>query len=166
MQRIISTDFTAQSEFLGDFNRWCLKKQKQNQLYVVDGKYIGTKMEDDTPILIEHLMSNNYLHLGKEAYGIYIPSNELLQRRKYEWFARLSAKQALTSNTILGNYLLLAGAEQFTNDKLFLYNGEPTINEQIEKKYVGFWDMPSGAPVWGLKPIDVGNNVRRVAYPS
>lgn len=178
IQRTISTDYTAQSVFLGDFNRWCNKKIQQNKIQLLDGKYLGTKMEDDTPILIDHLMANNYLHLGKDAFGIYVPANEIINRNKYEWFARLSAKQAMQSNTILGNYLLLAGAEGMQNingnfldkdgekEKLVLLNTEPVINKQVENQFVGFWNMPLGAPVWGLKPMNVGNNVMRMEYPS
>jgi len=39
-------------------------------------------------------------------YGVYVPSCEILKRSKFEWFARLSVKQVLESDTIVGKLLL------------------------------------------------------------
>ena len=40
IQRTISTDYTAQSEILGDFNRWCNFRVKKQQMNMIDGKLI------------------------------------------------------------------------------------------------------------------------------
>ena len=157
IQRISSNDFTAQSEFLGDFNRWCEARVKRGQINIVSGIYNGVKTLDDKPVLIEDLMSQQYLQLYPETYGIYIPAEEVLKRRHYEWFARLSEKQVLESNTIIGNYLLLYNTP----------NGEGFLEPMKNKPdWVSFWKVPSGAPVWGLKPIDLGDNINRLKYPQ
>jgi len=159
IQRTSSNDFTAQSEFLGDFNRWCEARIKRGQINFISGIYIGIKTLNDKPVLIEDLMSQQYLELYPETYGIYIPADEVLKRRKYEWFARLSEKQVLQSNTIIGNYLLLYNTP---NSSGFL---EPMKNKP-KPDWVSFWKVPSDAPVWGLKPIDLGNHINRLEYPE
>ena len=63
MQRIISRDYSAESHFLGDFNRWCEARIKNGQINIIDGKEIGTKTMDDKTILIDDLLSNNYLNI-------------------------------------------------------------------------------------------------------
>jgi hypothetical protein len=70
----------------------------------------------------------------------------------------MSPRQVLESNTIIGNYLLLSVGPE--NDQGIL---EPL---QVDPKWVGFWRVPSGAPVWGLKPIDLGNNINMIKYPG
>jgi hypothetical protein len=118
---------------------------------------IGIKTYDDRPILLEDLMSNNYLKIYPNTYGILIPSVELLNRRKYEWFTRMSEKQVLESNTIIGNYLLVNQAEG------------GNILEPLSmrpKRMVGFWKVPSNAPVWGLKPNFLGDNLRMLSHPD
>ena len=36
----------------------------------------------------------------------------------------------------------------------------PRIKEPIEKRdWISFWKVPKGAPVWGLMPPELGNNV-------
>jgi len=85
-------------------NKYALKCK---QIRLIDGMRIGTKSVDDTNILVDDLMSNEYLKLYENCYGILIPMDELLTRRKYEWFNRLNKKQVLQSNTILGNYFLI-----------------------------------------------------------
>ena len=119
MERTISHDFTNESVFLGECNRWANQKVMHGEMVLVNGLEIGIKKKtnEDKPILIEHLLSNQYLPLDANKYGIYIPADELLKRRKYEWFARLSSAQILSSNTILGNYFLLTLGEEKEKEK-------------------------------------------------
>ena len=63
---------------------------------------------EDEPIIVDDLLSNNYLDIYASAYGIYIPADEILKRTKYEWFARLSQRQVLESKVIICKYILLA----------------------------------------------------------
>jgi hypothetical protein len=103
-------------------------------------------------------MSNQYLNLYKGTYGILIPANEVLKRHKYEWFARMSAKQVLESNTIIGNYLLLANAP----------DAQGGILEPLEMKpnWVGFWKTPNYPGLYGLKPNFLGDNLIKEKYPG
>ena len=152
IQRTISTDYTAQSEILGEFNRWCNFRVKKQQMNMIDGKLIGIKTMDDTPILVDHLLTNDYIDLYPETYGIYIPSKEILNRRHYEWFARLSEKQVLESKIIISKYILLANTPKIKKGTI-----EPLENEP---GWVKYWQVPSGFGLWGLKPNYLGNKVR------
>jgi hypothetical protein len=74
----------------------------------------------------------------------------------------LSPKQVLESETIIGNYILLSQ----TNETGILEPLEPKINKKIEKNFVGFWKVPSDAPLWSLKPNYLGNNLQKMPYPA
>ncbi len=161
IQRTMSTDYTAESKFLGSFDRWCQKRIESREINMIDGVEIGTKTIDEKPILIDDLMSNQYLNLYKGTYGILIPADEVLKRKNYEWFARLSAKQVMQSNTIIGSYLLLANAPDSKGGILEPY--EPIVNKEVEQKYVSFWRTPL-QDVWGLKPNFLGDNLLKVDY--
>jgi hypothetical protein len=164
IQRTMSTDYTSESKFLGSFDRWCQKRIQNKEINMIDGVEIGTKTIDEKPILIDDLMSNQYLNLYKGTYGILIPADEVLKRKNYEWFARLSAKQVMQSNTIIGSYLLLANAPDAKGGILEPY--EPIMNKEIENKFVGFWQIPSGAPFYMLKPNFLGDNLIKLPYPG
>jgi len=125
---------------------------------MIDGVEIGTKTIDDRQIILDDLMSNHYLDLYKDTYGILIPSNELLQRLQYGWFVRMSTKQVLDSDTIIGNYFLLSIGPEDGQGIL-----EPL---EVEPKWVGFWKIPSGAPYYGLKPNFLGDNLIKMPYPG
>lgn len=158
IQTISSHDHTSESKFLGQYDRWIMKKVEEGKINLIEGVEIGTKTIDDRQIILDDLMSNNYLDLYKGTYGILIPSNELLNRLNFGWFVRMSTRQVLESDTIIGNYLLLSiGPEE-----------KQGIVEPLETKpnWVGFWKTPLSAPVYGLKPIDIGNNVQQVKYPG
>ena len=156
MQRIISSDYTAQAEFLGDFNRWCNTRIQTGKISLIDGKELGTKNLEDEPVLIENLLGEDYVDYYKDMYGIWIPAAMILKRRYYEWFSRMSQEQVVQGNFILSKYILLANAPDSHVGVI-----EPL---QSKPKWVSYWRVPSGAPVWGLKPIDLGNYVPKMNY--
>jgi hypothetical protein len=160
ISRTISTDYTAESVFLGDFNRWINARIQKGQINLIDGVDIGTKTEHGKPILVEHLLSNHYLDISPTTYGILIPSNEILQRRQYEWFARLSHKQVLQSDTIIGNYILVNTGEGSN----LLEALTPQKNREITNKFVGFWRTPNYPGLYGLKPNFLGDNLIKQSY--
>ena len=159
IQRTASHDYTAESKFLGNYDKWCKQRIENGKINMIEGVEIGTKTIDDQQILVDDLISNHYLDLYQGTYGILIPSDEILNRRKYEWFARLSQKQAMESDTIIGNYLLLANS----SEQGILEPLEPLTNKSIENKFVGFWKTPL-QDVWGLKPNMLGDNMNKVDY--
>jgi len=158
MQRTISTDFTAESVFLGEFDRWVEARINQRLINVIRGRDVGIKDMEDKPVLLEDLMSQNYIDFYPQMYGIWVPSEQILSRRQYEWFARLSAKQALDADTILSKYMVLANAPGDVEGMLAPMQANPD--------WVSFWRVPSEAPVWGLKPNYLGNNVRQLSAPQ
>jgi hypothetical protein len=70
-----------------------------------EGKRIGTKTSKGKQILLEDLMSENFLDLDKDAYGIYVPAEEVLARPKYQWLAYLSSEEVLKTNPVIIKYL-------------------------------------------------------------
>jgi hypothetical protein len=156
IQIISSNDFTAESKFLGQYDRWCMKKIEEGKINYIPGVEIGTKTLNDKVIVLDDLMSNHYLDLYTDTYGIFIPSNELLNRLQFGWFVRMSPRQVLESNTIIGNYLLLSMGPK-----------EEGVLEplKIAPNWISFWKTPLSAPVWGLKPSHLGNHVNRQGHP-
>lgn len=159
IQIVSSNDHTAESKFLGQFDRWCMKKFEEGKINLIEGVEIGTKTVSEEQIILDDLMSNHYLDLYKGTYGILIPSNELLNRLQYGWFVRSSPRQVLESDTIIGNYLLLSVGPE---DKQGIL--EPL--EVDTNQWVGFWKIPSSAPYYGLKPNFLGDNLNRIPYPG
>jgi hypothetical protein len=164
IQQVISTDYTSESKFLGQFNRWCYQNIKLGKINMIDGYEIGTKTIEGKQIVIDDLLSNNYLKINPNTYGILIPSDEILKRRKFEWFARLSEKQVLQSDTIIGNYLLISIAPN--EPPSILEPLEPSMNKQIENKFVSFWKTPLYPGLYGLKPNFLGDNMQKLEYPG
>lgn len=108
LEVIVSTDFTAESQFNGSYGRWCFEKINKGQMNMIPADLLGMRDADGKQVTLEMLMSNNFLNLSSKVQGLYIPADEILKRNAYQWFARLSAKQALESDTTIGKYLLVA----------------------------------------------------------
>ena len=162
IERTASHDYTADTRFSGEFDKWSKQRIENGKINLIEGLEIGTKTIDEKQIIVDDLMSNHYLDLYQGTYGILIPSEEILNRKKFEWFARMSPKQVMESDTIIGNYLLLSQ----TNEEGILEPMDPLINNEIENKFVGFWKIPSSAPNFGLKPNFLGNNLQKIPYPE
>jgi hypothetical protein len=104
---IISKDYTDEIEFQGKVDSVCNKLVLSNEANLFDGKLIGIKTKYNKPVLLDNLMENTYIDFDPNHYGVYIHSDEILKRTKYEWFARLNVEQVLESNTNIGKLLLV-----------------------------------------------------------
>lgn len=158
MQREISNDYTDEINFLGTFNRWCNTRIEKGQIQLIDGEMIGTKTKEKKQVLIDDLLTDDYIEFNSKMYGIYIPERELIGRNHYNWFVRMSPKQVLGGNMIVSKYILLANTTQQT--------GVIEGCENPDNEYIGFWKVPSLAPVWGLRPLYLGNYVKKETYPN
>ena len=156
MHRQISDDYTAQTEFLGDFNRWCNKRIINKRLRLIPGTDVGTKTVDEQPVTVDTLLSEEYIQFYPKMYGIWIPSEQILKRTKFEWFARMSPQQIFQGNFILAKYIVLATAP---DSKMGLI--EPMDNKP---DWISFWKVPltnKTLNVWGPMPQNLGNNILR-----
>lgn len=152
----ISEDYTAQAQFLGDFDYWCNQKIKNGKVNLISGTEIGTKTIDDEPVTVDILLTDDYIHFYSKMYGIWIPSNQILKRRHYEWFSRMSPEQIFQSQFILAKYIVLALAP----------DSKEGVIEQMENKpdWISFWRVPltnGTLNIFGPMPQNLGNNVPR-----
>jgi hypothetical protein len=110
LEPLVTSDYTNEYEFLGQNDRWLYKQLVSTppQMSMLCGSLIGTKTISGAPVVIEDLLGEEDIDFDKNAYGIYVPSDQILNRLAYQWFARLSPRQVLTSNTVVGKYLLLS----------------------------------------------------------
>jgi hypothetical protein len=108
LEILISKDYTNESIFEGNISKWLFNKTQLNEINYIDGKFIGTKDMKNKPIEFDRLMSSTYLELNDNVYSLYIPQNDMLIRKNYNWFVRLNTKEVLESKTNIGKYLLLS----------------------------------------------------------
>jgi hypothetical protein len=155
MERSISDDYTAQTQFLGDFDKWCNNNVTKGKVRLMPGTDVGTRTMNDEPITVETLLSDDYIHFYGKMYGIWIPDKMILKRNYYEWFARMSASQIFESQFILAKYFVLALAP----------DSDMGIIEPMEGKpdWISFWRVPisSTINIFGPMPQNLGNAVPR-----
>jgi len=97
--------FTSENDFLGDISEWCIDSIRNGNMKLIDGSLIGIKNDKRKSISIEELTEEDYLHLDDSCYGVYIPSDEFLNRTKYQWFAVMSSQELLASKMIISSYI-------------------------------------------------------------
>ena len=156
MEQTITDDYTAQTKFLGEFDRWCNDKIIKGKMRLIPGTDVGTRTVDDEPVTVETLLSDDYIHFYGKMYGIWIPDKMILKRRNYEWFARMSPEQIFESQVILAKYMVLALAPDSHMGVI-----EPMENNP---DWISFWRVPltnGTLNVFGPMPKGIGNNVPR-----
>ena len=158
MERTISEDYTVETKFLGEFDKWCDNKINKGKVRLISGVNVGTKTLDDEPVTVETLLGDNYINFYTKMYGIWVPDKMILKRRYYEWFARMSPEQIFESQFILAKYIVLTLAP----------DSHIGVVEPMQDKpdWVSFWRVPINADsrtlnIWGMKPLNLGNNVPR-----
>ena len=105
----VISDTSEEPTFLGVHSNWFYCKN----VTIIDGEKIGVK-SFNREITVEELLSTIPISLDN-AYGIYIPETEILQKHNCEWFARLSKKEVLSGNTNIQKYILLTTAGEPPN---------------------------------------------------
>ena len=107
LEILYSSDYSNNSTIEDLVNKWLLINSQNNEIDLIDGQYIGTKNINNKLINLEDIMCSTFLELNNKCYGLYVPSDELLKRNKYNWFCKLNSKEVLEANTNLSKYLIL-----------------------------------------------------------
>jgi len=113
LERLISQDYTAESVFLGSQDQFLQNEAVKGNISVIPAKMLGAQDTDNKPVRLANLLSNSYLDLTPDRLGIYIPGDEILKRTSYQWFAYLSAQEAIASDTFIGKQLLCKCGRSF-----------------------------------------------------
>ena len=100
-----SNHFSSEPKFTGQTSQMLRLVIEGGKATLVDGRMIGIKTTKGKRILLDDLMSEDFLDLDQSAYGIVIPADEVLSRTKYQWLAYLSTRELMKTKIILTKYL-------------------------------------------------------------
>jgi len=103
--RCMNPHFTAEYEFRGQTQRLFQRFILNQKMNLIGGELVGVKNDKRKPILVDDLLGEGFLVLSPNAYGIYIPEEDILNRTKFQWFAAMTTEQVLNTNTILSKYI-------------------------------------------------------------
>ena len=113
--------FQNETEFSYKMNQWCAEQVENQAIDVLEGQAIGVKTRVGKPILLEDLMSEEYLDFDESRfYGIYIPAAELLRRPKFQYFCILPVEDVLKTDSIVAKYFkvsIVEGTDMFYKKK-------------------------------------------------
>ena len=84
-----------------------LKSSEMSTFNHLDAYYYKQYINKES-ITVDHLLNNSNIEFDSEIVGVYIPKDEILKRRKYNWFARSNKVQILSSNTNIAKMFLLS----------------------------------------------------------
>lgn len=100
------THFTDEHQFKNDVATYLANMGKQKQISILDGSVVGIKTIPGKPIILDQLMEQQPLDFSPNCIGIYIPSDEILKRTKYQWFAAVQEDDVMNSDCILAKMML------------------------------------------------------------
>lgn len=98
--------YSSESDLTGAISKWCMDRVRERRIKLLSADMIGAMTATGKkPILLDHLMEEQYLDIAPQAMGIFIPADEILNRPKYQWFAVISSDEVLQTTTIVGKYM-------------------------------------------------------------
>ena len=112
--------FSCEVEFLGETQQWYIEMINEQKMTLISGELIGLKTNKRKPILLDDLMGDAYLDLSPNCLGIYIPSDELLIRTKYQWYTVLPTDDVLRASPIISKYIMASivdTSDEYHNSK-------------------------------------------------
>ena len=121
-----SPHFSCDREFGGDSQQWLLSKIDAQEIQLIGGEIVGVKTNGKKPILVDHLLEEEFLDLSPNCVGIYIPEEDILARTKYQWFATISTEELLKSEMIIAKYMqasILDSAREYYGKRPKTTNG-------------------------------------------
>jgi len=108
IENLIKEDNTTEMDFNGKIDRYIFDACQKGKMKLISGKLLGTKTEKDEVVVIDDLLNNTYIPFDKNIYMIYLPKEEILKRRKYQWFAKLSRQELFECDTIASKQLVIS----------------------------------------------------------
>ena len=106
---LISKDSTDEATFEAAINRFLFKLSTENKCEVIDGKELGVKSLENKVILIDDWLGEYGVKVCNNTLNcIVLPDEEILNRTKYQWFARMNESQVLNGNTQISKYLIIS----------------------------------------------------------
>lgn len=156
MERMVRTDLTADSDFHQSIAEWF---KRRTDVHLLSPAEVGQVDAAGRPIGLAELFSDQDIKLSPSAYGLLVPAEAILSRTNYEWFASLSDREVLDSDTALGHLLLITLGGRLPSAPESLITRDPPSN------WIGFWQDPIGS-FWGLKPILIGDHTLKNTYPK
>ena len=109
--KLKSGHFSSEGDFKGYISTTLMSDCKIGKINLVDGKEVGVKDNKKRPILLDDLMEEKLLDVGKYIYGVHIPADELLKRTKYNWFAVMPENDLLDSRISISKYLKISAVD-------------------------------------------------------
>ena len=100
-----NTHFSQDGRFSNNMSILCNTNINSGKMNIIDGKLVGIKSVNGSPILSEDLMEEKFLDLDENIYGIYINRDEILKRTNLQWFSYLSKEEILNSNLAIAKYI-------------------------------------------------------------
>ncbi len=103
---VLNSSNFGENNFIGKFELMCYNLVLENKLNLLDGKKIGTKTTDDKVVMLEDLFSENPdIKLDFNMYCLHIPSEDILKRHKYSWFASESTENVIKGRNLISQKL-------------------------------------------------------------
>jgi hypothetical protein len=74
------------------------------KINVINSRLVGVKTKDLKPILIE-LFEEDYINIDENAYGVFIPADDILIRSKFMWFAYIKETDIVDKRNYICRYI-------------------------------------------------------------
>lgn len=101
-----SGNYTDDITFNGKVQKLIYKMITEKLAFEISPKILGVVDANCKLVTTKDLLSEKNIKFSNDCIGLYINDKEILDRYSYQWFARMSAEQILTSNLEISKLML------------------------------------------------------------
>tara|TARA_B100001057_G_C22825658_1_gene941322 strand:- start:969 stop:1979 length:1011 start_codon:yes stop_codon:yes gene_type:complete len=108
LEVLMSKNYTNEIEFSGLIDNIFMKYIKQENIKYLHCKVTGLEDINSKLVTLDRLMGATFIDFNKDTNCIVFPKDELLARKQYQWFARLSEDQLYSCNNSIAKWIIIA----------------------------------------------------------
>lgn len=112
----LSADFDMGS------SAWFLEMYNNRKINIVNSRLVGVKTKDLKPICIDELFEEDYINIDENAYGVYIPADDVLIRSKFLWFAYIKEIDIVDKRNYICRYITACLADLNNTNMALIQN--------------------------------------------
>lgn len=105
LENKIMKNLNSEMEFKGSLEKELLSFIDDNKCNIIPGKILGYYDNNNKPISIQMLMSDEEIKLSNNNIAINIPIDEIINSKNFDWFSKLTLDELPKVNNNIG-YLL------------------------------------------------------------
>ncbi len=108
LEILVSKDYTSESDFTKNIEKYLSNQIVNKKINSICSQVFGSKSANGKAITVDELMSDKNINYSCKTVCIVISKEDLVKRRQYGWFLKLSKKEIFECNSAIAKFIVFS----------------------------------------------------------